>query len=105
MQGSQGSLYYNGTCQNHDSSCPSNTTFNQVNNYAAVYLLQSSPSLLCPYYDGQIYSDASGQQWQIYCGYGNAGAGVASTARAASELKTNFKSVKIMLIHMQDFPE
>lgn len=86
MMGQQGNLYYDGTCQTHDSSCPSNTTYNILNNYAAVYLLQSSPSLLCPYYNGQIYSDPSGQQWQVYCGYANSGATAASTTRAASKL-------------------
>lgn len=84
MQGQQGSLYYDGTCQARDSSCPSNATFNALNNYAAVYLLQASPTLLCPYYNGLIYSDPSGQQWQIFCGYGNTGATAASTARASS---------------------
>lgn len=84
MQGQQGNLYYDGTCAAHDSSC-NNSTLGATNNYGAVYLLQSSPTLLCPYYHGYVYTDPSGQQWQIFCGYGNNGAGVVSTARASSE--------------------
>lgn len=69
-QGTQGSLFYNtATVQ-----------------YAAAYLLQSSPTQLCPYYNNTAYTDPVGNVWQIFCGFNVAdGPAVVSTTSAMGE--------------------
>lgn len=69
LNGQQGTRYYNNTCYASDqTTCtPLVNTANNV--YAAAYLLQSSPTLLCPYYNGQYYTDPSGVTYYIMCGY------------------------------------
>lgn len=65
-----------------------NLTYNTVTvQYAAAYLLQASPTQLCPYYNNTIYSDPSGNQWQVYCGFVASGPAVASVTAAAGELR------------------
>jgi hypothetical protein len=54
----QGSLFYNGG--------------NQVNTqpvYAAAYMIQSSPSVICPYYNGTgSYKSSTGLAYNVVCG-------------------------------------
>lgn len=70
FQGQQGSLFYNtATAQ-----------------YAAVYLLQASPTQLCPFYNNARYTDPAGNVWQVFCGYSALDAVLpASTTAAAGE--------------------
>jgi hypothetical protein len=54
---SQGSLYYNGSTANAQSV------------YAAAYMIQGSPSLICPYYNNtSLYKSSNTLAYYIVCG-------------------------------------
>lgn len=53
----QGTLYYNGSSSNG------------LPVYAAAYMIQSSPSMICPYYNGTAsYRSSTGLAYYIVCG-------------------------------------
>ncbi|KAM0717693.1 hypothetical protein Q7P37_007545 [Cladosporium fusiforme] len=54
----QGSLYFNGS-----------TSLDGQKVYASAYMFQSSPSMVCPYFNNTaMYTTSSGQAWFVICG-------------------------------------
>ncbi|KAK4545951.1 hypothetical protein LTR36_002515 [Oleoguttula mirabilis] len=66
LGGQQGTLSYNTTASVNVSAVVYNI-------YGSGYLLQASPNLLCPDYNGTYYTDPNGVVYYILCGFTNHG--------------------------------
>jgi hypothetical protein len=96
--------HYNGTqgaLLAASTTSPSNADgWSPGNVYAAAYMIQSSPSMICPYYDRASLTGSASNVYQIVCGYYYTGAGYGS-------ISTNAVSCKFDLIvtcHVQLSP-
>lgn len=56
-----------GTC--YYKSSYGTTNYSSTGYYATGFLVQTNASLICPYYNNTVYTDANGQAWYVGCGY------------------------------------
>ena len=74
------SHFYNGT-QGTYAYAGSGATLGSEAVYAAAYMVQPNPALVCPYYHQQYYTDGNGNTYYVVCGNAaatTAGAGTPS---------------------------
>ncbi|KAK3722887.1 hypothetical protein LTR37_002032 [Vermiconidia calcicola] len=89
-QGSSGRCYhfFNNT---QGTLGPATQQLGGQNVYGAAYLLQASPDTICPFYDGQTFTDNWGVAYNVRCGYGaatTAGAGTVVRSTAVANVQS-----------------
>lgn len=95
----QCSNFYDG--QQGDLTYSAGTTLATYPIYGSGYLLQASPNLLCPYYNGTYYFDANNVPYLIYCGFtasggtDGTGAGITGSYKQTSSMLSSSSQTAI----------